>query len=114
MAVAIAVLFVAWRGGRFDRALVNVGLNAKECARNGFGATFCGRELIEYREGQKRAGEAVAKSKRENELAQQKAQAEANARQQKHEEESAPLLGPVETEAERLYRQAEELWHRVE
>jgi hypothetical protein len=53
--VAIAILVLLWRAGTFDHALVNVGLNAKECARNGFGATFCGKELTEYRERQTRA-----------------------------------------------------------
>jgi len=47
--VAVLVLVAAWRAGSFDHALVNVGLNAKPCARNGFGATFCGTELEEYR-----------------------------------------------------------------
>ena len=46
---AVLVLIAAWRAGSFDHALVNVGLNAKPCARNGFGATFCGTELEEYR-----------------------------------------------------------------
>ena len=42
------VLLTAWSKGTFDRALYNVGLNAKPCATNGFGATFCGDQLIEY------------------------------------------------------------------
>lgn len=46
--VAIAVI-LAWRAGTFDRVLYNVGLNTQECARNAFGATFCGHELSEYR-----------------------------------------------------------------
>jgi hypothetical protein len=50
LAVAVViVLVVAWRSGTFDHVLYNVGLNAKPCARNGFGATFCGQELTEYR-----------------------------------------------------------------
>jgi hypothetical protein len=45
----IALLIALWSRGTFDHLLVNVGLNAKECARNGFGATFCGDELDRYR-----------------------------------------------------------------
>jgi hypothetical protein len=45
----IALLIALWSRGTFDHTLVNVGLNAKECARNGFGATFCGDELDRYR-----------------------------------------------------------------
>ncbi len=44
--VAIAVLFLH---GNLDRTLYPVGLNYHECARNGLGATFCGKELDEYR-----------------------------------------------------------------
>lgn len=60
--LVILGLFGAWRGGSFDHVLVNVGLNAKACARNGFGATFCGEELAQYREHQQQAkekGEAI-------------------------------------------------------
>jgi hypothetical protein len=39
-----------YANGNFDRILYNVGLNFHECARNGFGATFCGKELDQYRE----------------------------------------------------------------
>lgn len=48
--VLVVILLVLWRLGTFDHLLVNVGLNAKECAHNGFGATYCGKELTEYRE----------------------------------------------------------------
>jgi hypothetical protein len=112
--IALAVVFTAWRGGTFDRALVNVGLNAKECARNDFGATFCGRELTEYRARQRHASQEAAKGKQEAEAARKKEREEGKADQHKREEESAPLLGPIETEAERLYRQGEELWRHVE
>jgi Skp family chaperone for outer membrane proteins len=60
--VAVLALFAVWRAGTLDHALVNIGLNAKSCARNGFGATFCGSELEEYRARIQRAkteGEAA-------------------------------------------------------
>jgi hypothetical protein len=48
--IVVVIMVIAWRAGTFDHVLYNVGLNAKECARNGFGAVFCGSELDEYRE----------------------------------------------------------------
>jgi hypothetical protein len=50
LAGGIVLVFLLWRAGNFDHALYNVGLNAKDCARNGLGATFCGRELDHYRQ----------------------------------------------------------------
>lgn len=50
IAVVIILAIVGWRAGTFDKALVNVGLNAKPCATNGFGATFCGDDLDAYRD----------------------------------------------------------------
>ena len=60
--VLIITLFAGWRAGTFDQVLYKVGLNAKECARNGLGATFCGQELTEYRE-------RITKAKEEGEAA---------------------------------------------
>jgi len=48
--VAVVALIGFYLHGTFDRVLYGVGLNFNECARNGFGATFCGKELDEYRE----------------------------------------------------------------
>lgn len=48
--VLISLVFTGWTQGTFDHALVNVGLNYNDCARNGFGATFCGDELTEYKQ----------------------------------------------------------------
>lgn len=73
IALLAIVLFFGWKAGTFDHALVNVGLNAKPCARNGFGATFCGQELEERQAAQRQA-------KQESEAAQVKAsEAEQNA-----------------------------------
>jgi hypothetical protein len=47
-AVILLVLF-AWTRGTFDNFLWKVGLNYNECATNGFGATFCGDALKEYK-----------------------------------------------------------------
>jgi len=44
----IGLLVAAWQSGMFDKALHNVGLNAKDCATNAFGATFCGDDLDAY------------------------------------------------------------------
>lgn len=50
VAVGLVVVFLLWQSGMFDHALVNVGLNYHDCARNGFGAVFCGDDLTQYRE----------------------------------------------------------------
>ena len=63
--VVLLLVIAAWRAGSFDHVLYNVGLNAKECARNGFGAVFCGQELTEYRE-------QIARGKEEGETAEHK------------------------------------------
>ena len=56
--IAIIVLFLgaSWTSGRLDHALVNIGLNYNDCARNGFGATMCGDELKEYEQRLNDAG----------------------------------------------------------
>jgi hypothetical protein len=38
-ALAVIAIIGLWARGTFDHALVNIGLNAKECARNGFGSS---------------------------------------------------------------------------
>lgn len=54
----LVAMFLAypWYRGSFDYALVNVGLNAHPCYRNGFGATFCGADAKRYRVMLNRAG----------------------------------------------------------
>jgi hypothetical protein len=48
IAAVVLLLFVGWRGGTFDDVLVHVGLNAKPCLRNAYGATFCGSSAKSY------------------------------------------------------------------
>jgi hypothetical protein len=51
-AVIAAVLVIGagalWNHGTFDDVLYHVHLNAKTCAKNAFGATFCGDDLKQY------------------------------------------------------------------
>ena len=86
--------------GRLDHLLYNVGLNYKECARNGLGATFCGSELTEYREHTETAvregKEAGAKIEREGKEAEAKAQSELKENEQHIEETSAGSATPEE------------------
>lgn len=49
IAAAIVIGCYLWTQGTFDQALWKVGLNFNECATNGFGATFCGEQLEEYK-----------------------------------------------------------------
>jgi Skp family chaperone for outer membrane proteins len=87
--VLAAILIIAlWARGTFDHALVNIGLNAHRCARNGFGATFCGQELTEYDERVERVkqqGEAAQRTIKESS---EKAQREGEALQQQAREAS--------------------------
>ncbi len=54
--IAAIVVALLYFGGTFDRALVNVGLNAKPCYQNGFGAVFCGADYDDYRARMEAAG----------------------------------------------------------
>jgi hypothetical protein len=44
----VVILAALYFSGRLDYALDNDGLNFQTCARNGFGATFCGADLTAY------------------------------------------------------------------
>jgi hypothetical protein len=46
----VLLLAFAWTRGTFDNFLWRVHLNYTDCAQNGFGATFCGDQLREYKE----------------------------------------------------------------
>ena len=48
--MAIVGVILLWSTGMFDQGLYKFGLNAHECAQNGFGAVFCGDELQEYQQ----------------------------------------------------------------
>jgi hypothetical protein len=86
----VALLIAGYVSGQFDHPLYSVGLNFNECARNGFGATFCGSELDEYRERIDRAKvhgeEAVGKIKEE--AANRKHESEERSTAERSEEEA--------------------------
>ena len=48
VAFVIGIAGAYYATGRLDYALYPVGLNLHTCARNGFGATFCGSDLTAY------------------------------------------------------------------
>jgi thiamine pyrophosphokinase len=50
LVLTAAAIVGLYFGGRLDHLLYNVGLNYNACARNGFGAVFCGRELTQYQQ----------------------------------------------------------------
>lgn len=60
LGLVIAVLIGLYVSGHFDRPLYSIGLNITECARNGLGATFCGKELDEYRARTEQVKESIA------------------------------------------------------
>lgn len=78
--IIIAALAILYFTGHLDRPLYTVGLNYHECARNGLGATFCGKELDEYRARVQGITENANKVVREAETQQD------NARQRAYEE----------------------------
>jgi hypothetical protein len=49
VAAFVLLAVFAYTQGTFDNFLWKVGLNYNECATNGFGATFCGDSLKEYK-----------------------------------------------------------------
>lgn len=49
ISAVLAFLLVAYFAGSFDRLLVGVGLNTKECATSGLGVTYCGKALQDYK-----------------------------------------------------------------
>jgi hypothetical protein len=67
--------------GHLDRPLYSVGLNFHECGRNGLGATFCGKELDEYRERINGVKERLATTKANLEATEQKAREESTTRE---------------------------------
>jgi hypothetical protein len=84
VAIVIVVLVSLWSRGTFDHLLVNAGLNAKTCARNGFGATLCGKELDVYRDRLQNVEQQAASEREQAEEEARKAQAAAT-----HAEEEA-------------------------
>jgi hypothetical protein len=117
--LAVLALIGLYARGTFDHLLYNVGLNAHECARNGFGATFCGHELDEYRakiERVKQEGEAAqAKIKEESARRENEAQAEAQRIKEaseasaavEHAKEQQALKGKMEGEKAIFEREPE-------
>jgi hypothetical protein len=102
----VLILVAAWRAGTFDQALYKVGLNAKECARNGLGATFCGQELTEYRD-------RITKAKEEGEAAASKIKQEGEASANKYKEEAAKNQSELESREAQIRREGEEAQQRI-
>jgi hypothetical protein len=55
LAVALAGVVAYWSTGRMDPALSQVGLNATDCAQNGFGNWLCGDALERAKREEKQA-----------------------------------------------------------
>lgn len=105
--VIALVLFAGWKAGTFDHVLVNVGLNAKECARNGFGATFCGQELVERRQQQEQA-------KQEGEAKEREAEKTEEDIKRKSEEEQAKITREGEEAQRRIQQEGRESQEAIE
>ncbi len=72
--VVVVIVGVMYFSGRLDYALYNVGLNFNTCARNGFGATFCGADLTEYENRMRRVQLQISQAQQT--LTQQECQAD--------------------------------------
>lgn len=72
--VVVAVVAAMYFSGRLDYALYNVGLNFHQCARNGFGATFCGSDLTAYQQRLRGVQQSVQQA--EQTVTQQECQAD--------------------------------------
>lgn len=95
----LVIIGIAWHAGTFDHLLYNVGLNAKPCARNGFGAVFCGKELEERRQQAEEIREHVTTVEHESSEAAAKIKREAEEEQaqlRKQSEEADRQYSPVE------------------
>lgn len=49
-AILMVLLFGLYMNGNLDHTLFPLHMNKNECARNGYGAVFCGDELTQYRQ----------------------------------------------------------------
>jgi hypothetical protein len=87
--VAVAILLGLYFHGNLDRTLYPVGLNFHECARNGFGATFCGNELDEYRAKVEQVKETTEHAKVSLEETERKSRQESSEREQQQQLEAA-------------------------
>jgi hypothetical protein len=97
----LTILIYFYAFGAFDKQLAGIGLNVHECARNGLGQTFCGKELTEARERQtefkKSTEESEAKSKEE----QQRLEAKSKEEQQRIEQQAGEQQRRSEEEIRR-------------
>ena len=87
--VAVAILLGLVLQRQSERTLYPVGLNFHECARNGFGATFCGNELDEYRAKFQRVKETTEHAKVSLEETERKSRQENSEREQQQQLEAA-------------------------
>jgi hypothetical protein len=104
--VLVAAFLALYFHGNLDRVFYPVGLNFNECARNGLGATFCGKELDEYRarlERVKAEGEAAqAKIKEESARRQQESEAEERKNHETRAREQREYLTTAKRQQEAL------------
>jgi hypothetical protein len=87
--LVVALLLGLYFNGNLDRTLYPVGLNFDECARNGFGATFCGSELDQYRAKVQRVKEAGEETQRKISALQTEGKQRQEALEQREAEERA-------------------------
>jgi Skp family chaperone for outer membrane proteins len=109
LATAILVVLIYFYAlGAFDKPLSSIGLNVHECARNGLGQTFCGKELTEQRERVNSIKQSTEESQKKLEESEAKSKEEAARQQAKSEEEIKAQQAKSEQEAKALQQRSEE------
>jgi len=111
LGTAIVVTLLIFYGfGAFDRPLSSIGLNVNECARNGFGQTFCGKELDEYRQRVEAAKLKITQAKESIEADQRKSSEQAREREAEVRKQAGEREAEVQAnEHRRRNERAEEL-----
>jgi hypothetical protein len=109
LATAILVVLIYFYAfGAFDKQLAGVGLNVHECARNGLGQTFCGKELTEQRERQREITKSTEEAQTKAKEEQQQTEAKAKEEQQRLETKSKEEQQRIEEQSREQQRRSEE------
>jgi Skp family chaperone for outer membrane proteins len=115
LATAVLVVLVYFYAfGAFDRQLSGIGLNVHECARNGLGQTYCGKELDEVRARissiKQSSEEADSKAKEEGEELERRSREEETKAQEdlkREEAKSQEELSRAEAKSQEELRREE-------
>ena len=112
--VIVIILVVLWSRGTFDRPLYSIGLNANECARNGFGATFCGKELDAYRAKVRAINAHFGEAKHELQAGRERSESEGRERESQAAEQRQEEVRAKRRELEAKMAKEKAIYEREE